>query len=274
MDFDKVLREISDSADSGMADGDYFKDRLLYCGKCHKPKQHVLKNGMTVNCICECGIRAREKREADRIEQSRRIRIDELRKAGFPDAETRSWTFDADDGTNTELTRMAKRYVEHFDEMKKAGKGILFYGKVGTGKTFVSACIANALTDKGYPCLVTNFVRIVNTVQGMHEGRQAYFDSLNRFDLLVIDDLSAERDTEYMSETVQNVIDSRYRSGLPLIVTTNLSANELMHPADIRKHRMYSRLLDMCLLYEVKGGDRRIRRMASDKSKMKEILGL
>lgn len=150
-----------------------------------------------------------------------------MRSMGFPESEMHRWTFAADDGADPKTTGIAKRYVEKFDLMKERGKGLLFFGSVGTGKTFHAACIANALIDRGYPCLVTNFARLVNTLSGMYEGKQQYIDSLNKFDLLVLDDLAAERDTEYMNEIIQNIVDSRYRAGLPTIVTTNLTANEL-----------------------------------------------
>lgn len=55
-----------------------------------------------------------------------------------------------------------------------------------------------------------------------------------------------ERGTDYGLEQVYNVIDSRYRSGKPLIVTTNLSLDELQHPQDTPHARIYDRLLEMC----------------------------
>ena len=55
-----------------------------------------------------------------------------------------------------------------------------------------------------------------------------------------------ERGTEYGLEQVYNVIDSRYRCGKPLIVTTNLSLDELQHPQDTPHARIYDRLLEMC----------------------------
>ena len=121
---------------------------------------------------------------------------------------------------------------------------------------------------------MTNFARIANTVQGLFEGRQEYYDSLNRFPLLILDDLSAERKTEYMQEIVQNVIDSRYRAGLPLIITTNLTGKELENPADVTSQRLFSRLYQMCIPVKVEGTDRRRARLKKDMSTYKELLGL
>ena len=151
---------------------------------------------------------------------------------------------------------------------------MLLFGGVGVGKTYVSACIANALIEKGIPCLVTNFSRLINTLEGLRERKQEYLDELNDYDLLVIDDLASERNTEYMQEFVMQIIDSRSRSGKPIIVTTNLTSQELKSPADMQKQRIYSRLLGMCIPIEVKGADRRKKSLVDDFGKYRDILGL
>jgi DNA replication protein DnaC len=108
----------------------------------------------------------------------------------------------------------------------------------------------------------------------MFDGKQEYYDNFNHFPLLVIDDLSAERKTEYMQEIVFNVIDARYRAGLPLIVTTNLTREELLHPADLTYQRIYSRLFEMCTPIEVSGKDRRQQALKDDIGKFKSLLEL
>ena len=165
-------------------------------------------------------------------------------------------------------------YVDNFAEMRKRGKGLLFYGEVGTGKTFYAACIANALIDRGYPCLMTDFPRLEKTISEMLEGKQEYIDGLNKFPLLVIDDLSRERDTSYMNEIVQDVINARYQAGLPTIFTTNLTKEEISHPKDISKQRPYSRLLEMCFPVKVEGKDRRREKLKEDHAELKDLLGL
>ena len=99
----------------------------------------------------------------------------------------------------------------------------------------------------------------------MYEGKQNYLDSLNEFDLLVIDDLGIERNTEYVNELVYNIIDARYRSGKPMIITTNLKYSDLHNAEDTSKARIYSRIIEMCLPVLVGGEDRR-------KSKMQDSM--
>lgn len=257
--------------------GDYTVDGLLHCGKCRTPKQCRVKLFGVIRtpmCLCQCEKEKRDREDAEFRRRKKLQEIERLRSTGFPDREMKQWRFENDDGTNEKITTICKRYAEHFPDMLKKGKGLLLFGPVGTGKTFEAACIANALIDQGYPCMVTNFARLTNTLSGMREGKQDYIDSLDKFSLLVIDDLASERDTEFMGELIFNIIDSRYRSGKPLIITTNLTADELKHPADMRKQRIFSRLFEMCFAVEVKGRDRRKQKMIADHDELEDLLGL
>lgn len=67
-------------------------------------------------------------------------------------------------------------------------------------------------------------------------------DRLCSYPLLIIDDFGIERGTEYALEQVYNIIDARYRSKKPLIVTTNLTLTDLKNPQDVAHARIYDRL--------------------------------
>lgn len=99
---------------------------------------------------------------------------------------------------------------------------------------------------KEIPVRMTNFATVLNDLSDSFEGRNAYIARLCSYPLLILDDFGMERNTEYALEQVYNVIDSRYRSGMPLIVTTNLSTDELKYPQDMPHARIYDRLLEMC----------------------------
>ena len=273
---ESIIEKAQETAN--IVEGDYLgEDNLYYCGKCHTRKQTAIQlfgSTRIVACICECRAAEIKAEEEERKRRELFDRIMRMRSVGFPEKAMTEWTFENDDGSNPKLTNAMKNFVEHFDTFREEGKGLLLFGSVGTGKTYLAACVANELISKGIPCLVTNFARIANEVQGMFEGKQKYYDNLNSFPLLVIDDLSAERKTEYMQEIVFNVIDSRYRANLPIIVTTNLTREELMRPSDITHQRIFSRLFEMCTPIEVSGKDRRQQALREDIGKMKSLLGL
>lgn len=260
-------------------EGDYHnEDGLLMCGKCHTQKECTLTKmdgtTRTVRCACECSVaqnarEAEEKRKRDRLQY-----LDGMRRTGFPDAEMREWTFSKSDHTDQKNENIARKYVANFGAMRSQGTGLLLCGSVGTGKSFLAAAIANELISQGTPCLMTNFSRIISRVSEKFGGDQKYLDDLNRFDLLIIDDLGAERDSEFTWEKVMNVVDARYRAGLPLIVTTNLNPKDLYNPSDIRRQRVFSRLKEMCIFLEVNGADRRSKKMQDKLTAAKSLLGL
>ena len=198
------------------------------------------------------------------------------RSAAFPTREMAALTFDHDDRANKYITNIAHRYVDNFCVLRTMpdNNGLILYGGVGTGKTYIAACIVNALIDNGYDCYFTNFSRLVNHISGMYQGKQEFIDSLNKYELLVIDDLAAERETDYTHEIIFNVIDTRCNSRKPLIITTNLTAEQLKNPDTEKKRRIYSRLLERCTPVEVHGADRRKAKLKENYKVISDMLGI
>ena len=248
---------------------------LVYCKKCHTPRQASVELGGTVfhpYCICQCQSEARELELAKEKQLQEQQRIARLKANGLQDASLRQFTFANDTGINPEIQK-AHSYVEHWSEMKATATGLLLWGNVGTGKSFFAGCIANALLDQGVPVLMTNFSRILNALTGMFsDDRNKYIDSLNHYSLLIIDDLGMERGTEYALEQVFNVIDARLRSNLPLIVTTNLTLDELKHPADLAHERIYSRVLERCIPLKIDNQNIRQMKAQENFTRTKQLL--
>lgn len=228
------------------------KDGLLYCGKCHQPKEVYFSREKAVLFghdrrpkECACQKKQRIEREIVEKEQRHLEIVEALKRRGFSDLAMRRWTFANDNGKCRQMDK-AHFYVEHWEEMKAGNIGYLLWGNVGTGKSFLAGCIANTLMEQEVSVCMTNFAYILNELASNFEGCNRYIEQLCRFPLLIIDDFGMERGTEYGLEQVYHVIDSRYRSNRPLIVTTNLSLNELQNPADTPHARIYDRLLEMC----------------------------
>jgi len=224
--------------------GDYVQGGLLYCGKCHTPKQcHTTFCGhdMLVGCLCRCAkadyeTEKQEKRQHDTLE-----RVRKLRTTGISDADFRRNTFGV--GKDTPTLLKCRKYVENWSSVREKNMGLLLCGGVGTGKTFAAACIANALIDQGIPVLMTSFPKILSCI----EDRSGLIQDMKQYPLLILDDLGAERQSEYALETVYLTVDERYKSGKPMIVTTNLSLPEIKNPKNIDYARIYDRVLEMCV---------------------------
>lgn len=251
--------------------GDYVRDGLLICGKCHTPKQcRITLYGQvkTMPCLCKCASDRLEAEEQARRAQDRLDYIRRLRVQGIRDKAALNCTFASDKGINTALMDKARRYVTAWERMQRENIGVIFWGNTGTGKTFAAGCIANELISKGVPVLMTSFPRILSGLTGTYaDDRLNYMDSLRHFDLLVIDDLGAERQSGFALESVYSVIDARAKTGKPLIVTTNLSLAELKNPKDISCQRIYDRVLEMCVPIRAVGQS--LRRLSADE-KMKQ----
>ena len=276
---------------------DYDKGEYRYCGKCGKPKARIRRNsrgeklyldiGMACGCFKGETVQPKElkfdkeewerkqREQKEKEEQERKEYTEKLRNRAFSDVRLKGWTFENDDRSNPHISSVAKKYVQHFFDMQQRGKGLLLYGGVGTGKTYIAACIVNALVEHGTSCKLTNFSRLANEWMAREfTEKQNFLDGLNTYDLLVIDDLGSERSTDFMNELIYSVIDTRHKSGKPLIVTTNLSGDNLKHPADIHSERVFSRLFEMCIPIEVKGTDRRKLKLRDADKDLKEMLGL
>mgnify|MGYP000093648553 FL=1 len=253
-------------------------DGLLYCGKCHKPKEAYFApdKAAIFGCDrhpaeCDCQRAAREEREAAEKRQKHLDTVEELKRRGFTDPAMRNWTFENDNGQNP-VTDKARHYVENWERAYAGNVGCLFWGSVGTGKSYLAGCIANALMEKEIPVYMTNFALILNDLAASFEGRNEYISRLCRYPLLILDDFGMERGTEYGLEQVFNVIDSRYRSGKPLIVTTNLTLDDLHNPEDTAHSRIYDRLLSMCVPVRFTGDNFRQETAKRKMESMKKLI--
>lgn len=254
-------------------------DGLIYCGKCNTRKQSYVKNPFTGIAeprfhMCACRVAEYEKEKEQEARREFERKVQDMRKAGFSSEAMERFNFRNDDNTDKKLSTVAHNFVDHFDEFFNDGKGLLLHGDVGTGKTFSAACIANALIDKGIPCMMTNFIRLINIVGGMYEGKQNYIDGLNRFRLLIIDDLDIERNTDFANEIVYSVIDNRVRAALPMVITTNLTLKEMSAAEEKKKKRIYDRVFGATIPVKVEGGSRRRQALNKDYEKYKNMLGI
>lgn len=230
---------------------------IIYCTTCRQPRTMrvtMMRRDRIVRVQCECEQADEKAFKARLAEEERKRNVVQNRLVGMT-SDLANCRFSSSEDNNA--IQIAKRYMSQWESMQKDNLGLLLLGNVGTGKTHAAACIANELLDQGFRVIVTSFPRIIAEMQSFDHDGNRFLDNLANVDLLVVDDLGVERNTEYAQEIVYNLIDRRYQAGKPLIITTNLGLQDLQQPSNLQLARIYSRILEMTIPYRITGESRR-----------------
>lgn len=256
-------------------------DGIPVCGKCGKPRGKLLPAGgifkepHIVPVMCDCQLEQQRIADEESAARERARRSDSLRKACFPaSGRYARCTFDADDGRNPEQTTVCKAFAATFDAADPMG--LVLYGDVGTGKSFHACCIANALIEDGHSCLVTDIKQVVNLMESSFEKRRDNLSHILKPDLLVLEDLGAQRSTEYVMEHVYDVVDGRYKAGKPMVITTNFDFKTRIlrsSPDDVWR-RVFDRIVECGYPVAYRGLTRRVEIGAVNRAAFREKLGI
>lgn len=188
----------------------------------------------------------------------------------------------------------ARRYVAEYP-IATAGRGVLFVGPVGVGKTHLAVGMVRALIlDKGAQAIFVDFRELLNKIKGTFGSRDVsegqVLAPIFAADVLVLDELGAARQTDWSSDAVENIINGRYNANKSTIITTNLpnlgpgataaaaddansyagaanpyaaAARQSMRTETLGDRigaRMHSRLQQMCITVEMTGEDYRAKK--------------
>lgn len=251
------------------------KPRCRICGKEYRENNPAFLKMLSVEMqeklkyipACDCLEKEKtaewERLERERQRQCLQGKIKAYRDISIIDEKFINSTFSVAD-MSSDAMRISKKYTELFIKNGTAPVGLLFHGTVGTGKTFASACISNALIDAGKTVMVLSIGLYLNKIQReWAEAENKVLAHVKGCDLLVIDDLGVEKVSDFVKDKVFMLIDTRYRTGKPIIVTTNLelkndglTENEIKEGLSIESRfgsRISDRLADMCQLCAVNG---------------------
>lgn len=261
-------------------ESDYIgEDGLLYCGICNTRKQTIItlpqRNPIKVPVVCKCEREKMEEERKRREYQEQMDRVAHLRQMSLMDNKFREATFEnfRVKKENEVNFRLCRRYARKFDLMMEKDQGLLFYGAAGGGKSFAAACIANYLMEQNVPVVMTSFIKLLDIIQRGGEQAEGIINLLNDAKLVILDDLGAERGTEYALEKVYDIVDSRYRRKLPMLLTTNLTLDEMKEETDIRYVRIYDRIFEVCYPMRFEGISWRRQQANSRFLEMRKILG-
>lgn len=235
---------------------------LWYCGRCRKPKQiqFSMSSGgkqfiLAPRVLCTC---EQEKETQYRQELAQRSReIEATHSLTAADKLMLRSTFAEDKYPDSRLSKIARDYVRKWATYRQRNMGLYIFGDVGVGKTFYASCIANDVA-KVYGCTV-KAISITTALNELFstEDKARYISRLVSYDLLILDDFGSERRTEYTSEQIFSIIDERYKTQKPLIVTSNRAYPSVSAIDDIQQHRIDDRVRDMCVPVECKGSSKR-----------------
>jgi len=270
-----------------------FSQPVTHCETCRDPTQKDIEllgvlRRVPVLCGCRSKAYEREKREAELKDLRRRLskfKAYSLMDNRFEASTFENWEHRPD---NRDDYALGTKYCEKWADMYANNRGLLLHGKAGNGKTYLSFAIANALYKQGKAVMAISISKLLSIIKDSFDkhGELGEVDVLNTVrdaSLLVLDDLGVEYKTAWAYEKLYAIIDTRYRSGKPTIITTNFTLDTLrenLATIDLRtrttdpSERIFSRITEMCSFHEVKGASWRISKGAKNKTALFAELGL
>ena len=158
------------------------------------------------------------------------------------------------------LLTPVRSYIRNIDKNLGDGRGFWFFGDVGTGKTSLAMLVSKSALEAGRSVAIYSMPRLLADIKETYEDRseRSYmqlFERLCSVDLLHIDDLGAEKRTEWVLEQLYAIVNERWQEQKSMVVTTNL-----LDPDELRAQigaRTVSRVTEMCVQIPIMGRDRR-----------------
>lgn len=277
--FENILKPALER-DNSAPDDLVNEEGMRVCAVCGEEKQAWFEvPGVIPLCkrprMCRCDYERREAEEAEQKQKELMQRIAYYRKQGLTDEQYKECSFDKDDGADPQASDFCRAYVQNWEWVQENNSGIMLWGDVGGGKTFLAACIANAMIDKGIAVTMTTIPKLVTAMtKDFGAERDSVLRMIAKIPLLVLDDVGAERNTEFSNEQVYEIINERYKAKKPLVVTTNLTMGAMQSVEDVTKRRIYDRIIEMCAPQKVVSSGRRQKTARSKMEQMREKFGL
>jgi len=173
----------------------------------------------------------------------------------------RDVSFDRPPVTDIEpqVVAATRRFADRINEKLDAGRGLWFMGPVGTGKTTLAMLVAKSALKAGRSVAIYSLPRLLNEIRETHRADRSHVDLLDRLtavDLLHVDDVGAERTTDWVLEELYSIVNARYEDERSVVITTNILDREAL--CEQISERTVSRLTEMCDELPLIGADRRM----------------
>ena len=166
------------------------------------------------------------------------------------------------DGITPAVLDAVREFTEQIEERLETGKGLWLMGDVGTGKTTLAMLVSKSAAEAGRTVAIYSLPRLLARIRRTYDGEPGedsylqFFDRLTSVDLLHIDDLGAEKRSDWVLEQLYAIVDERYQSQRSMVVTSNLDYEQLKEQIG---PRVVSRLTEMCEELPLHGDDLRNR---------------
>jgi DNA replication protein DnaC len=157
------------------------------------------------------------------------------------------------------VVRKVRDYTGRIDEHLAAGRGLWLMGPPGTGKTTLAMLVSKAASDAGHSVAIYSLPRLLNEIRDTHRAERSHVQLLDRLvavDLLHVDDVGAERTTDWVLEELYSIVNARYEEQRAMLITTNIMDRDKL--CEQITPRTVSRLTEMCDELPVLGHDRRM----------------
>ena len=158
-----------------------------------------------------------------------------------------------------QVVAAVRRFADCIDPRLDAGRGLWFMGPVGTGKTTLAMLVSKAALKAGRSVAIYSLPRLLNEIRDTHRAERSHVNLLDRLtavDLLHIDDVGAERTTDWVLEELYSIVNARYEEQRSMVITTNILDREAL--CEQITERTVSRLTEMCEELPLLGHDRRM----------------
>lgn len=139
--------------------------------------------------------------------------------------------------------------------LKKSKKGLFIFGNTGTGKTYTLYAIKHRYQEMGRKAVIENWVDLLLELRDRVNYLRTAIEETLEPDILMFDDLGSEKQTEWSQEVLYMIVNKCYEREKKVFISTNLSLDQFSANYG---DRIFSRLMEMCECFEMKGDDRRI----------------
>lgn len=237
-----------------------YKEPTWDCEKCHDTGR-IYRNNQYLVCSCAKNDLRKRKQKNGNLPQH-------LHSATFANANLNYYEADLVTGSGMnyrenaqKIYSLASSFVQKYNS-DAISQGLIIEGPIGSGKSYLLGCIANALIDRGIHFRYIVYSDLLQQIRSTYNqdspeaDEKQILNTVQQIPVLLIDDLGTEKATEFASSTLYQIIDHRYREEKPIILSTNYSIKNLKNRFPVMGERIFQRLLEMNKYLELAGNVR------------------